>query len=285
MTIDKGKPNKITDKALSHSNPGNGRLKIPYQQFLIERDIDGDIIHQRPQDGYINATAMCKAAGKFFANYKENKTTKEFLEALSVDIGIPISMNNQGLIREIAGVGDIEGKGTWVHPQVAIHLAQWLSPQFAVQVSKWVFEWMSGNIISGKMPAHLRRYIANMHKIPNGYFSMLNEAIYSLIAPLEQRGYIMPAKLMPDISYGRMFSEFLRKQGINPSEFKEYLHEFTDGKRPSVYCRLYPNKYLGDFRDYLSNVWIPQKSIPYFEKKDKQALPYLQDFIKIAYKK
>jgi hypothetical protein len=35
-------------------------------------------------------------------------------------------------------------QGTWVHPQVAIHLAQWLSPTFAVKVSKWVFNWMSG---------------------------------------------------------------------------------------------------------------------------------------------
>jgi len=30
--------------------------------------------------------------------------------------------------------------GTWVHPQVATHLAQWISPEFAVQVNKWVFD-------------------------------------------------------------------------------------------------------------------------------------------------
>ena len=37
--------------------------------------------------------------------------------------------------------GNPELQGTWVHPYVAIHLAQWLSPRFAVQVSKWVYEW------------------------------------------------------------------------------------------------------------------------------------------------
>lgn len=278
-------PPKTAIKALAlpAKNGVNGRLKIPHQALLIERDMDGDIIHQRPQDGYINATELCKKADKFFANYKENKATREYLEALSLDIGIPISMENQGLIREIAGAGKVEGKGTWVHPQVAIHLAQWLSPVFAVQVNKWVLEWLSGNI-SGKLPAHLQRYTANMGKIPPGYFSMLNEAIYSLIAPLEQRGYTMSNKLMPDISYGRMFSDFLRQKGINPQEFPTYWHEFTDGKRPTVKCRLYPNQYLGDFRDYLSNVWIPTRSVAYFRKTDPKALPYLQDLIRLPHK-
>ena len=29
---------------------------------------------------------------------------------------------------------------TWVHPQVAINIAQWISPQFDVKVSAWVLE-------------------------------------------------------------------------------------------------------------------------------------------------
>ena len=28
--------------------------------------------------------------------------------------------------------------GTWIHPELAIQLAQWLSPKFAIQVSKWI---------------------------------------------------------------------------------------------------------------------------------------------------
>ena len=31
---------------------------------------------------YINATALCKAKGKLFADYKRNKQTQEYLEAL-----------------------------------------------------------------------------------------------------------------------------------------------------------------------------------------------------------
>jgi hypothetical protein len=33
-------------------------------------------------------------------------------------------------------------RATWVHPQVAINIAQWLSPMFDVKVSAWVYEVM-----------------------------------------------------------------------------------------------------------------------------------------------
>ena len=33
-------------------------------------------------------------------------------------------------------------QGTWVHPQVAINIAQWISPTFDVKVSGWVYEVM-----------------------------------------------------------------------------------------------------------------------------------------------
>ena len=34
----------------------------------------------------------------------------------------------------------MKNRKTWVHPQVAINIAQWISPEFDVQVSKWIFE-------------------------------------------------------------------------------------------------------------------------------------------------
>ena len=283
MNFNQKELDKMANKALAHGKKVSSKLPLPNQLPLIEHSYNGEIIPQRPVDGYINATAMCKKAGKLFNDYHRQKTTKDFLSALSLNTGIPVKSTATGipvagLIQTVMGGNEKYKQGTWVHPKVAIHLAQWLSSDFAVQVTEWVFEWMSGNI-SGKMPSHLRRYVANMHKIPNGYFSMLNESVYSLIAPLEQEGYSMPAKLMPDISYGRMFSDFLRSRGINPQHFPEYTHEFTDGKRPPVQARLYPNKYLGEFRDYLSNVWIPKKSASYFQRVDKKALPYLEQII------
>lgn len=104
------------------------------------------------------------------------------MEELSSDAGIPMS----ALIQIVRG-GEPQFQGTWVHPRVAINLAQWASPKFAVLVSKWVLEWMQGNIKaqSKNIPYHLQRYLLNRNKIPAGYFSMFNEIVYGLIAPLE----------------------------------------------------------------------------------------------------
>ena len=42
---------------------------------------------------------------------------------------------------EINKGGDhINGHETWIHPKLAIQLAQWISPLFALQVSDWIIE-------------------------------------------------------------------------------------------------------------------------------------------------
>ncbi len=105
---------------------------------LIPHALEGIMVAQRKSDGFINATAMCKAAGKFFGTWRQNDGTKEFLSELSAVIGNPIT----ALVIVKQG-GRPEEQGTWVHPDVAINLAQWCSAKFAVQVSRWVREWMT----------------------------------------------------------------------------------------------------------------------------------------------
>jgi hypothetical protein len=109
-------------------------------QLLINHTVQDSVISQRASDGYIHATAMCKTAGKHFPHYMALSGTKEFLDALASDVGIPTSQ----LIISKKGNSVSFKQGTWVHPKVAIHLAQWLSPQFAVQVTNWVHDWMNG---------------------------------------------------------------------------------------------------------------------------------------------
>jgi hypothetical protein len=92
---------------------------------------------QRAADGYFNATAMCKKAGKEWKHYWSNATTRAFIGSLSSEVGIPTSE----LIQQVRG-GTPELQGTWVHPLVATHLAQWISPDFAVAVSIRVTAWM-----------------------------------------------------------------------------------------------------------------------------------------------
>lgn len=242
---------------------------MQYALKLIDHDIQGSVVHQRASDGYINATAMCRAAGKLWGHYNSNATTKAYLAALESDIGIPISE----LIQSVKG-GDPAIQGTWVHPDIAIHLAQWLSPAFAVRVTRWVREWLSGGGRHTYASYHLRRYSANLENVPYGHFSILQEMMISLIGPMEARGYVMPERMMPDISQGRMFCKFLReKHGVDTESLPKYMHDFEDGR--CIPANAYPNRLLEPFRSHFFEVWVPQKAQQYFATRDPVALEYL----------
>jgi hypothetical protein len=245
---------------------------MQYELALIPHKVGGEIISQRSKDGYINATAMCIAAGKQWGHYREAANTRRFLTELASDIGIPIS----DLVQSIKG-GKPALQGTWVHPQVAIHLAQWLSPRFAVMVSRWVYEWMSGRApdIVRPLPYHLRRYMANVLNVPVGHFSILTELTQALIGPMEAIGYTLPQHLWPDISEGRMFCKMLRDEhGVDTEKLPTYLHIFDDG-RPPVWAKAYPEELLPHFRRHFREVWLPQMAADYFGKRDPRALQYL----------
>ena len=250
----------------------NASLDIPQAPMLIEHLVNGDVVPQRPQDGYINATRLCKQAGKQFGHYNANAQTQEFLMELSAVIGIPIT----GLVQIIQGGNNQIKQGTWVHPRVAVHLGQWLSPQFAVQVSEWVHDWMSGTV-HPFMPEYVQRFMKNKSKIPHTHFSMLNEIYLDLYAVLEENGIILPDSMMPDISTGRMFSGFLRQNGIDPDKFPYYSHEFAKDSRV-VRARLYPIELLPAFRKYFNETWLPERSPNYFAEREPKVLPYLSKF-------
>ena len=247
---------------------------MPFQISLplIQYELEKEVIHQRVRDGYINATAMCKAAGKQFNDYWRLKTTPEFAEVLSAETGIPVTE----LIQSVRG-GDPYLQGTWIHPRVAIHLAQWLSPKFAVAVSKWVMDWLSGKASGGNLPYHLRRYMANLTNVPAGHFSMLNEMTLALIGPLEQMGYTMPDNMVPDISEGRMFSGWLRENGYDPDGMPSYQHIYEDGR--VVPARAYPNLVLPSFRRHFTLVWMPERAISYLGQRDARAVQYIENLL------
>ena len=95
------------------------------------------------EDGMINATLLCKAAGgkKLLANYTRNKQTKEYLDALSIETGISI----RELMQISKGNSSKFEQGTWIHHLVATHLAQWISIDFSIKVSLWIDKWKSIN--------------------------------------------------------------------------------------------------------------------------------------------
>ena len=247
--------------------------QLKLQDRFIDRLAENEQIPQRLSDGYVNATAMCKACGKRWSDYMALSTTNPYLIELSSATGVAVD----GLIQSIVG-GIPKLQGTWVHPQVAIHLGQWLSPKFAVMVSQWVTEWMTGKI-PGVLPYHLRRYMANIHSVPYGYFSMLNEVTLSLIGPLEQMGYTVSSGMIPDISLGRTFSKHLRDKGYPVDDYPRYSHQYEDGR--IVRPRAYPNDLIGELRRFFIEEWLRDRSYSYFESRDPAALPYLQKFMSL----
>lgn len=248
---------------------------MPSHQYsidLITHHVAQSPIQQRAGDGYINATQLCSAAGKRWYNYLRVETTGHFLRALEEKTQI----SSARLVQE-------EGVDVWVHPKVAIHLAQWLSADFAVQVSEWVYDWVNGKKQrGGELPYHLRRHMANLAAVPPTHFSILQEMTMTLIGPLEAHGYTLPEQMVPDISQGLMFAKFARDElRIDTQSLPTYEHRY-EGRRP-VQAKLYPIEVLGAFRKFVNEVWMPQRAAEYFRERDPQALPFLDKVLMLSY--
>lgn len=101
--------------------------------------------NRRDGDDYVNATKWCGAFGTRFVDWLENENTKRLLKALQNKHSKLCQKRgslepNQGKGSSKHSFGGLiqtkEGKGggTYVHPLVAIALAEWLSSDFHVHV-------------------------------------------------------------------------------------------------------------------------------------------------------
>lgn len=124
---------------------------------VISHSFGENIIEQRVKDGFINATAMCVAHNKMIADWLDNKDTFELFLVLMNELNSnkANSLNSYKstlsatkyakLFPELIVVkqGSPEfGGGVWLHPDLALQLAQWCNKSFAIQVSKWIRQWM-----------------------------------------------------------------------------------------------------------------------------------------------
>jgi hypothetical protein len=89
----------------------------------------------RREDGFVNATAMCRANGRQWKNYIRLDRSQQYLEALAGSAQIRADR----LIDAIT-TGPNHLRGTWIHPRLAVDLARWISPQFAVWMDGWFLE-------------------------------------------------------------------------------------------------------------------------------------------------
>lgn len=82
--------------------------------------------------GHVNATQMCVSCGKKFNDYARLESTKAYWEGLAAETGFPVSV----LVVSIKGGNDKDAQGTWVHPEIAIDLAQWVSVDFRIWANR-----------------------------------------------------------------------------------------------------------------------------------------------------
>ena len=97
--------------------------------------LSGIVIESRKSDNFINATQLCKAGKKEFNNWYSLKTTKNLIKTLELDVNSNPDISGLKVVDiKIGG----NHSGSWIHPDLAVPLAQWISPSFAIQVSRWI---------------------------------------------------------------------------------------------------------------------------------------------------
>ena len=162
------------------------------------------------EDGYIYATALCKASGKRLALWKVNKETNDFFDKVKADVGIPTS----ALIEIYKGGNNKYLQGTWIHPDLGIHLAQWCNPSFSLQVSRWVRELLiTGKVEQGKEKSSEElksEYEKKFDELKEQYQKELDEKTKIIMTQGEQN-------MMLSKKYERVFynhQSFLRKKEL-----------------------------------------------------------------------
>jgi hypothetical protein len=144
---------------------------------VVTRCFEGTNISKRA-DGYIDATAACKACQKEFGAYRRMESTTKYLTCLASKL----KKNVEELICINRGIG------TWVHPSVALDLARWLSCEFAVWMDSWFLEEMRQNETTTQ---HNKRLYKNQLEIRTE--AQLHESIVVFVRDKFPDALILPS--------------------------------------------------------------------------------------------
>lgn len=245
------------------------------QLALVPHTHQGSLIHQRAEDGYINATSMCRAAGREWSSYRRLDTTEAFLAALEGSLQIHRDLLAQSIL-----TGANEQRGTWVHPQVAIHLAQWLSPEFAVKVTEWVYDWMLGRDPTDRIWRQFEDRVSLVYdNVPEGYWCVFRE-IADIFATLISRGVAPGTQMILDISVGLHWGRHWKDAGLEDQfgprryfdhYYPDYFQQSFSNPQPAS-C--YPEDSLPTFRRWIREIYIPTKMPSYLASQvSKRKLP------------
>lgn len=159
----------------------------------------------------------------------------------------------------------------------------------------------------------MRLALSDLNKpLPDNHFCIY-QRMMDFFSQLEVRfHYIVPdvspqtgRRLIPDISIGRKFNEFLRSEdeiaymarleylgssqpvdfregGSHCHEIKTYNHvypELSHGRNNIQECNAYPIRYASIFDYFLQEWWIPDRCVGYLQERDAEGVDYLRDAI------
>jgi len=131
----------------------------------------------------------------------------------------------------------------------------------------------------GRIPRFIRRYNENWDRVEDGHFSIISELAIRLWGRLEQIGHVMAdvaadgAELRPDVSVGRLFSQWLKATHPEVCDnYGMYIHKTAQAE---FEARQYPYDMLPLYIEFVDTVWVPKHSERYFKTRDPAALPHL----------
>ena len=131
----------------------------------FRRAVNGVAVEQRSDNGFINGTTMCTAHDKRLLPWLRTQDTLELFCDLANDLGLEIKCADLRIL-DVSRLSATKyaqmfpaliftkqgspavGGGSWLHPDLAIQLAQWCNKRFAIQVSRWIREWLT----TGQVP-------------------------------------------------------------------------------------------------------------------------------------
>ena len=152
-----------------------------YKSEINQMPQDGEIGKYVVPKGYVNASQMCKANGKFLADYTKLKSTKQYLQALSNDMKILISL----LVIDMQGYGSEQS--TWIHPEIAIDLARWVSVEFRIWANRTLMKVMLSTQVEQVLQQEPPHTLAPSHEAAQlammlGEFAGLDKSLTAQLA-------------------------------------------------------------------------------------------------------
>lgn len=207
----------------------------------FERPVNGVLVEQRANDGYVNATSLAKAhqlgggQRRDVSEWLENAATKRSVDHLSLKTGIPAFK----LVQAKPG----RYGGTWIHPRLSVRFAIWLSDDFGFLVEEWVEEWLTTGqkpitfTLDQEWSSYQQRYDIRLDLKDN-----LRPALMILSAQWAESNDFNPRSVCIEVHdamneriQGIRSRDFKRKYGISISEL---IRDYFGTEPLSVYAAI-----------------------------------------------